>query len=263
MLTLILLAFVSACGRQVTPNPTFGIGGSGSDLSGDMVIHYQTAAAYDLTNYNYVVVFNTSGAGGEPYANAWATSFKNYSYAFVVGANSANYGGLSLLEYYLPPGGGSLQWVQVQTNPALTQFTQNSNGNGNQFTIVFNRQQLNNPANIASPSPGPTATASPTPSPSPTLAPGVTPGPSPTPGPTASPTPFGATTWYVNFIVTDKNGIPVDALGPGGVNDTSVSYPIDITTNTDLQISVPIGYAQASSQTAQLSVSGNEIINYP
>ncbi|HEY3676981.1 MAG TPA: hypothetical protein VGK84_13420, partial [Candidatus Tumulicola sp.] len=58
---LVLLAAVTvvACGRQVTPNPP-GIGPGGAPV-GYMSVFFDVAGPFNFSNYQYWIVFNTSG----------------------------------------------------------------------------------------------------------------------------------------------------------------------------------------------------------
>ena len=80
VVTFILAIALTACGRQVTPNP------STSNLDGSMVVQFTTQGPMDFTDYNYIIVFNTCGLNGEPYPTLTIRAFYNYSYAYVLGA---------------------------------------------------------------------------------------------------------------------------------------------------------------------------------
>jgi hypothetical protein len=224
-----------------------------------MYIQFRTLAAFDFANYNYVIVFNTnpqaSNPTNMPYANAFLTgTYNNFSYAFAVGAS---YGGLAalpvLLQYYLVPGQTSLSARQIAVSPSLTSFQSNSNGQGNQFTLIFKRLQLNQQSPYTpSPSPSPSVTPTPSPTPKPTPS-----GATPSPTPTASPL-YGST-WYINFFTLTRTGTPVDALG-NGPNDNTYTFSIDILTSSQNAIFRPSGYPQV---TPSAQITGGEIDNYP
>src|ERR1700761_3206971 len=65
---------VAACGRQVTPNP-IGIGPGGAP-EGYSSVFFDVAAPFNFSNYQYWIVFNTSGDGNtpgtQPFLNNWA-----------------------------------------------------------------------------------------------------------------------------------------------------------------------------------------------
>jgi hypothetical protein len=244
-------AVLVACGRQVTPNPPESIGGN-SILPGYMLVRFRTAGPMNFNSYRYVIVFNTTGNGQEPYANAFQTGFQNYSYAWIIGAQ----GGIvsnppGLIQYYLLPGTTSgLGQQTVVVPPELAQLTTNTDGGNTTFQLLFARTLFNQP-NPTSPSPAPTRT----------------PGPSPSSGATAMPAPLATTPaqakWNVNFFTTDTNGIPIDALGPNGKNDNSFSLVIDTSQFTDCtdQCFKTAGAPNVADPAAQIA--GGEIINSP
>ena len=256
---------LAACGRQVTfPKP----GQIAGLPAGNMLIRYTVQAPFDFTDYTYAIVFNTSGQGGTPYANTqFNGGFLNYSFAWFVGGKFGTVQSPPvLLQYYLTPGSTTnvgTQQIVVPLN--LATLTLNSNGQNTQFTLLFSRTLFDRPP-IGSPTP----TAVPTPTPLPS---GVTPSPSPTPlpsGVTPSPSPIATSscsvqytyicdTWYVNFFVLNSSGVPLDALGLNGVNDTSFSLPLPTSTTFDYvnQLTVPAG-AIGPGQ-ADISIAGGEI----
>lgn len=231
-----------------------------------MYINFNVAGTLDFSNFNYVIVFNTNPQPGNPtnmpYANAFLTgTYNNFSYAFAIGAS---YGGLTalpvLLQYYLVPGQTNLSARQVAVNPSLTSFQPNSNGQGSQFTLIFDRMQFNLPSPYT-PSPSPSPSVSPTPSPTPTPTPTATGKPTPTPSPSPSPSPtvLYGNPWYINFFTLNKTGVPVDALGTGA-NDNTYLFSIDITTYSQNAIFRPSGYPQV---TPAAQITGGQIDNYP
>jgi hypothetical protein len=270
-LALSLVAIMlAACGRQVTfPKP----GTNGGLPAGNMLVRYTVAGTFDFTDYTYAIVFNTSGNGGTPYANTqFNGGFLNYSFAWFIGGKFGTVQSPPvLLQYYLTPGSTTnvgTQQIVVPLN--LATLTLNSNGQNSQFTLLFSRSLLDRPAIGA-------ATPSPTPSPTP-LPSGVTPSPSPTPLPSGvTPTPSPAAsntcslqytyicdTWYVNFFVLNSTGIPLDALGLNGVNDTTFTLQLPTSTTFDYvnQLTVPAGAVSNGNPNA--SIAGGEIKNvYP
>lgn len=231
---LITTLILVACGRQVTPDRSSG--GQSGVLPGRMLIRYRTAFPMDFQNIRYMVIFNTSGNGGQPYANGFNTGYANYSFIFVVGG----FNGVvqaNLYQIIAQPGGaaGQPSQVQLQFGPQQVQLLTNSNGQNTEFTLTFDR-------NLMFGIPG--ATSSPQPQ---------------GPQPTSSPQSF----WNVNFITTDKSSNPLDALGNFGVNDTSFTLQLPVATAFDYiqQLTVPTGSTQAAVQAAQLA--GGEILNNP
>jgi hypothetical protein len=258
MLTLVAV-LAAACGRQVTPNPPT------SNLSGRMVITFGVQGTMDFTDYNYAIILNTCGSGGEPYPQAYQPGFGPYSYVFVVGAS---YGGLTaeptLFQYLLATGSTqALNPHNVPVGSGTVSFLYPYNGQTSQFQLNFLRSQLNNPLQTSNPcpfvSPSPTPTPSPSPTPSATPAPGSTPTPSPAPSPTPT-TQANATIWYINFFTLDRSGNVLDSLGINGPTDTSYSLPINVTQAVQEPVVRPAGSYTAGNPA--VAISGGEVDNY-
>lgn len=253
---LVIAMALAACGRQVTGLNATGPGGT-SIPSGQMLIRFKTLRPMDFTTYRYVIVFNTSGNGQEPYPNAFQTGFKNFSYAFVVGGPAGLASTPQLLQYYLQPGTSSgLSTFNVTIPTQTLSFVPNSGSDPatGEFQITFNRLLLNQPNPAGTPPPTAAPVATPTP------ASGPTPAPTPT-APLVQPTTPAQRSWNINFITTDAGGTPIDSLGLGANQDTSFNLQIDTTLFADKVYTKPAGYTQVSNPAAQ--VTGYEIINAP
>jgi hypothetical protein len=258
LFVVVTALIVSACGRQVTPNRA-GLNPSGLN-DGFMQIKFRVAAPFDFTNYRYVIVFNTTGSGTAPYANGANTNYLNYSFEFIVGGSGGVLGSPALYEFYNQTQSGiptPVQQVLIPYAPGTqVLFNSNSNGLGTEFSIIFQRSLLYGIP--LTPSPAPTATVSPNPSASPS------PSPSTSAGPQTQPTTASQSVWYYNFFTAQVNGtslIPLDALGQGGINDTSFSQSLDTQSSFDLPYYVPAG--APAGPTASSSLAGSEIINAP
>lgn len=241
-MTFILAIALTACGRQVTPNP------STSNLDGSVVVQYSTQGPMDFTDFNYIIVFNTCGLNGEPYPNAYNTSFYNYSYAFVIGANTGGFTTLpTLLQYLTVVGTTNLNPHPVPIGPSTVNALYPFNGQTNTFQITFQLSQLNNPLG-ATPACPPGGGPSPTPVPS----------SAPTPGPTASPN-FNVNLWYVNFFVVNAAGVVQDSLG--GPNDSSqFQFSFDVTQNFNQPLQRLAGAMGPSNQAA--FITGGQLNNF-
>jgi hypothetical protein len=215
----VLVLSLPACGRQVTPSRVY------AGTAGEMSITFQTFGPMDFGHVNYLIVFNTSGVGGEPYPTDFENSYCNYSFLFAIGARlgTGSVASPNLYQIYVPSGYTTPQRNYINLNPGSTTITQ---ATSNEFTLTFARSQLNQPSpvtgnnpnncgNPPTPSPSPVPTASPTPSPVPTA---PTPVPTVTPVPTPSPTP-SPVIWFINLMTTDQNGVLLDSMGPGGPTD--------------------------------------------
>ena len=234
-----------------------------------MLVRFRTQGDMNFGQFQYVVVFNTSGNGQEPYANANITGYANYSYAFVITGSNATVSLPKLIQYFQNPTVlGGISTVQVVYPPQLVTFIPppSSNGSNREFTLIFSRSLFNQPNPAASPTPLPTMTPSPSPSPVPSLTPTPNPGASAsaTPSPSPSPTASGLSPiWTMNFFTTDASGNPIDSLGVNGAMDTSYLLKFDVTQNFDLrdQLTKATGSAGVFSQSA--AIAGGEIQNVP
>jgi len=212
-----------------------------------MEIKFRTFGAMDFNNVNYMIVFNTSGTGGEPYANAFATTFCNYSFAFAIGPTygTAN---AALYQIFVPPGSTRPAFNQLTLAPGTTSLVLNPGGLQTEFDLTFARSQLNIPSPVNGPvNPCTVATAAPSPSSSAT----------PNASATAS---YTAPIWYMNFFTTNTAGAPLDAMG-FGVTDTSFVESIDVTQSIDQTITRQPGAQQPPAQSEYIA--GFEIINSP
>ncbi|GAC1424370.1 MAG: hypothetical protein NVSMB5_18350 [Candidatus Velthaea sp.] len=235
---------LAACGRQVTGLNTTGAG-SNTIEPGKMFIRFQTVGPQDYTTFQYVIVFNTSGNGQEPYPQAFLTGFLNYSFAFVVGGPTGAIAQPQLLQYYLAPGTSSgIQSIPVQFAAQNVQVTPNSGpGSYGEFTIKFDRLLLFGRPGLTPPptTPVPAASGTPIPNVNPTTAPQAN--------------------WTINLITVDQQGRPIDSLGLGGNIDTSFG---PLTVNTSQFSDTTYRKPQTTTlMSPGAQVYGYEIINAP
>ncbi|GAC1310514.1 MAG: hypothetical protein NVS2B3_10460 [Vulcanimicrobiaceae bacterium] len=209
------VVFVVACGRQVTPDPTLNTGSP--NLAGRMVVRFRTNGPLDFNKYTYAIVIDTCG-GKTPYPNAFATTFNDYSFSFLVGG-TAGTAIPALLQYIVTPGASNaLNPQNVPLGASTTQLVLNSNQQNTEFQLTFVRAQLDNPLRVAQPCPNiaPSAVASA----SATAA--ATSAATANPTPNAQPTTFDQRRWLFNFFAIDNTTkVVVDSLGIGGAQDTS------------------------------------------
>jgi hypothetical protein len=254
-LLALALGLAVACGRQVTPEPNLA-----GNLAGKIVFTFQVQGTLDFTNVGYLMVINTSGQGGFPYAkNLYTSNFQAFSYVLAVGAVGQSFGNVvampTLYQAYTRPGQQSPSYIAVGLNPATTTFIPDVTGVGDEFQITIARSQLALPLPTATQSPGteiamrPNAAATPTPSP-------------PPPTPQSSATLPAQSTWNINFFTTASNGVPVDALSALGINDTGFST---FAVNVNLLQKIP--YFQPSElsppPTTNAQIAFAEVDNYP
>jgi len=254
-LFVIALGLAVACGRQVTPNPTF------KGVPGTVLLKFRTVAQANFNSYNYFVVVNTSGDGLEPYASGFQLGqFKDFSYGIVSGAS---FGGLntvlpSLIQYYFPQ--ANVPRYRVLTfNPASTQLELNTatTSSYSEFTIIFARSQLSLPLPSATTPPPPTSTPK-----------GATPTPTPTgaatgPTPVASPTIPSQSTWCINLFTTNwpSANVVYDAMGFGANDHSFTGGCFDVNTYEDIVVNQPFENNPPTDPASQLA--GFEIINTP
>jgi hypothetical protein len=259
---------VVACGHQVTPSPT----AANNNLAGHVVIKFRVNGTLDFNDFTYAIVIDTCG-NGTPYPQAYLTTFNSFSYGFFVGLEVRN-GAPQLVEYFVNPNSnGSIQYVTVPEDPSLEQFLPNDNGQGNEFELIFDRAELDNPLDQAQPCPNFTASPStPTPSPSSGVTPTATPttitfatgaaspAASATPSPSSFPTQPSQQYWYLNFFTISNNTI-LDSLGIGGATDQTFNgVGFDVNVTSDYPIFKANGGPEPSNPSAQLS--GGDVQNY-
>lgn len=249
-----------ACGRQVTPDRT---GTSSQGLpSGFMQIKFNTAGPMNFSNVWYVIAFNTSGTGTEPYAINGNQNREWLDFSFEIIVSQAP-GQLSpqatLIQFITQPGvGGGTVKVPSQplgVTPQQLQLNPNCNGQQTQLCVTVDRALFAGLAQTA-----------------PTAAPSVS--PSPSASPSASPTaqPF-ANVWFINWFTVNPSSSPtnpgqvIDAPGLGGPNDTSFlppnppSHNYDTTASFDYPWNAVPGWPQVQNSSAQIA--GGEVLNAP
>jgi hypothetical protein len=129
---------VVACGRQVTPNPV-GVGPLGA-LPGQMAVTFDVAQPFNFSNYQYWIVFNTSGNGltpdTQPYNNNWAAYSEGIEITGNGGATSARAFQFvkNLQNPHITP-----TFQPLPTTPQQLQYNLNSNGSGAEFSVIFQR----------------------------------------------------------------------------------------------------------------------------
>ena len=259
-----------ACGRQVTPDRT-GTSNQGL-LPGQMQIKFNTAGAMNFSNVWYVLAFNTSGTGGEPYAINGNPNQNWLDFSFEIIISQAQ-GQLSpqatLVQFLSQPGvgGGTLKVPRfpLPYTPQQLQLNPNCNGQQTQICVTIDRALFSGLAQATAP---PTTSPSASPSGSPTA--------SPSSSPTATPTsqPF-SNVWYINWFTVNPSSSPtnpgqvIDAPGPNGPTDVTwvpenpASHNYNITTQIDAPWNAvpPPGWPQVALPAAQIS--GGEVLNNP
>ncbi len=225
-----------------------------------MSVKFNVQTAFNFSSDSYAIVFNTSGSGVTPLPNTSVNNWAGFSIAIVVGGI-----GGTVQPYpfsFFRPNNTTQQPVlyPIGATPQQLTLQLNSNGQGNQFTVIFSRVLALFSAST-SPSPSPTASASPSPSASPSGS------PSPSPSPTGVSV---SNLWSFNFFVLQgqpvnyqPEGTIIDSLGAGGPNDTTyVSQQLDVSTPFD----TGAFYVQSpgvNHPSIQDAIAGGDIANNP
>ena len=149
-LVVVTAFIVAACGRQVTPNPP-GLGPGGAP-PGYLAIHFDTQSPFNFSNYQYMIVFNTSGSLVTPSTQTVQTNWPGYEFALIAYGNGINTAA-ELVQFVhaqnpkQPP-----SWLPLHTTPTQLNFNPNSNGAGTEFSMIAQKIIFKG---IASPSPSP------------------------------------------------------------------------------------------------------------
>ena len=190
-----------------------------------MLIKYRTANAMDFTAVKYLIVFNTSGNGQAPYTNTYNTGYANINFVIAVGGSSGTVGA-KVYQIIAAPSGQTGQPFQqdLRVSPPAINLQITA---PNEFQIDFDRRIF---FGVGTTPPATTAPQS---------------------------------SWLVNFITTDQNSNPLDALGIGGAKDTTFNLALPVNTQFSFtsQLDVPQGATQSGVQAAQLQ--GGQIVNNP
>jgi hypothetical protein len=238
------MMMLPGCGRQVTG---LNVTGNGIVQSGQTLIRFETAGQLDFQNVAYMIVFNTSGNGQQPYASGFNTDFKNWSAFFLIGGGTGFANAPGLEQVFTNPASGSAQSFNVVYPTTIVTF-QPSIPTGNSqfgFQITFNRCVLD-------------------------LAPPTNGGNSISPLGRNCPPFINSTTtgtsWNVSLFTLDRTNSPIDSLSVNGPNATDYVFPLDITqvipgNGNSGQRFKPASNSTVSNPAAQIT--GIEIFNTP
>ncbi|MGC1758904.1 MAG: hypothetical protein WA742_06085 [Candidatus Cybelea sp.] len=152
VVVLVTAFIVAACGRQVTPNPP-GLGAGGAP-PGYLAVFFSVEQPFNFSNYQYFLVFNTSGSGLTPSTDTYQTNWAGYSYALIALGNGVSTFAepvqfrFSPSNKHIPPG-----WLRLGSTPQQFSYNLNANGTGTEFSILSQKRVLSSPM----PSPSPTS----------------------------------------------------------------------------------------------------------
>ncbi|HEY1884286.1 MAG TPA: hypothetical protein VGG51_14755 [Candidatus Cybelea sp.] len=122
-----------------------------------MAIHFDVTSAFNFSNYQYMIVFDTSGDGKTPSTDTLQTNWAGYSFALMaLGRGGAAYAQpvqfVRNQNPHIPPA-----WLPLGTTPQQFSFNPDSNGTGTEFSMLAQRSIFHG---IASPSPSPSSSPS-------------------------------------------------------------------------------------------------------
>lgn len=270
------ILLVVACGRQITPEPS----SSNSNLAGHVVVRFRVAGQLAFSTYDYQILVDTCGQG-VPYPNPAVNSYNNYSYSINVGTSPFGVSTVYpvLVQYLHTTGTNGLNPQVVPLSPSLVALNTNSNGQGNEFELIFDREFLDNPKQVGQPCPTftqppasavandvPAAVAGASPLARVVRAGAVAVRPQAAGDATPSPQPTIPiqSSWTMNFVVLSAAGVPLDSLGAGGPTD--VSFPgiiVDTQSQTQMLVTKQSDSAGPPSDPSAQIISGGEVDNYP
>jgi hypothetical protein len=152
VVVLVTAFIVVACGRQVTPNPP-GLGAGGAPV-GFLSIFFDVQAPFNFSQYQYMIVFNTTGSGVTPSTDSVRTNWAGYSVALIaLGSALGSYAKYMQFQPSLnphqPPG-----WFFPGTTPQQFSFDLNNNGTGTEFSLLVQKSILRG---FSTPGPSPTS----------------------------------------------------------------------------------------------------------
>lgn len=121
-----------------------------------MAVFFDTAAQFNFTSYQYMIVLNTTGSGVTPSTNTLQTNWAGYSFAMIaLGNGISSYA--EPVEFvrnanpHIAPA-----WLKLGSTPQTFSYNLNANGTGTEFSILAQRRVFT----ATSPSPSPSASPS-------------------------------------------------------------------------------------------------------
>ena len=159
-----------------------------------MAIHFDVQAPFNFNNYQYMIVFNTTGSQVTPSTDTLQTNWAGYAFA-LIGLGKAGATFAEPIEFvrnsnpHVPPA-----WLPLGTTPQQFSFNPDSNGSGTEFSMLAQRAIFKG---LGSPGPSPSASPS--------------------------------NLWTFNAFTTQAtagNWTFLDSLGPGGPIDPQFVSPV-------------------------------------
>jgi len=122
-----------------------------------MSVFFDTSGPFNFSQYQYMVVLNTTGSGVTPSTDTIQTNWAGWSYALVaLGNGVSTYAEpvqfvRSNSNPHIPPA-----WLRLGTTPNQFSYNLDQNGSGTEFSILVQRKIFTG----VSPSPSPSASPS-------------------------------------------------------------------------------------------------------
>ena len=136
-ISILAMSGATACGNQVTPNPPeLGPGGA---PPGYLAIHFDTQSSFNFSNYQYMVVFNTTGSEVTPSTQTIQTNWAGYAFALMAYGNGINTAAQLVQFVHNKNPKQSPTWQPLPTTPTQLSFNPNSNGAGTEYSMIAQR----------------------------------------------------------------------------------------------------------------------------
>lgn len=120
-----------------------------------MNVFFDTASPFNFSQYQYMIVFNTTGSGVTPSTDTLQTNWAGYSFALIaLGNGVSSYAEpiqfvRSNQNPHIPP-----SWLRLGTTPQTFSYNLDANGTGSEYSILVKKSVF---SGIATPSPAPTS----------------------------------------------------------------------------------------------------------
>ncbi len=119
-----------------------------------MAVFFNVGAPFNYSNYQYLVVLNTTGDGRTPSTDTLQTNWDGYSYAMVARGNGISSFAQAIqfrrstTNPHIPP-----VWLPLGTTPQTFSYNLNANGTGTEFSILAQKRVFASPGPSPSPTP--------------------------------------------------------------------------------------------------------------
>lgn len=119
-----------------------------------MAVFFNVAGPFNFSNYQYMIVLNTSGDGRTPSTDTLQTNWDGYSFAMIARGNGVSSFAQAVQfvrsnNPHIPP-----QVLPLGTTPQTFSYNLDANGTGTEFSILAQKRVFS-----ATPGPSPTPTS--------------------------------------------------------------------------------------------------------